>query len=109
MTQQTGNDRYAGTTPLRETQGMQRLYDAAIMEEPKQAGAQMDNQTPRDTDEVDSKRRQQAGAQSDRGFGYGAQGGEEMADAPDASERGYGGATEKREEKIEKEKRGKDD
>ncbi|WP_338241736.1 hypothetical protein [Aurantiacibacter hainanensis] len=106
MTQQTGNDRYAGTTPARETQGVQRLYDGAIMEEPKQTGAQMDDQTPRDEDD---RRREQAGAQSDRGFGYGAEGGEEMADAPDASERGYGGATEKREEKIEKEKRGKDD
>ena len=57
-------------------------------------------------DEDQAKRRQQAGEQSDHdpdrnGFGHGAQADEEMADNPEASERGYGGATQRREEKLD--------
>lgn len=106
MTQQTGNDRYAGTTPNRQTQARQAPSGGAMTGESGQSAVQMDQQTRRGQRD---ERRQQAGAQSDqglgeRGFGYGAQDGEEMEDAPDASERGYGGATEKREEKLDDEK-----
>ena len=120
MTQQTGNDRYAGTMPPREEQQAPPADAGGIMHQGKQAGMQMDQQNDRGQQ---NERREQAGQQSDRslagsnrdssdnqpgearekGFGYGAQEGEEMADAPDTSERGYGGASEKREEKIEKE------
>lgn len=57
-------------------------------------------------DEDQAKRRQQAGEQSDHDpdrkvTGNGAQDDEETADAPEASERGYGGATQAREEKLD--------
>lgn len=103
MTDQTGNERHAGVAPARETQQAQISPIGEMMDQQKQRGTQMDQQTRRDQHE---QRRAQAGAQSDqglgdRGFGYGAQDGEEMKDAPDASERGYGGGGEKREEKID--------
>lgn len=98
MNQQTGNDRYAGTRPPRENQPPQATPEAGAMAQQKQTGAQMENQTHRgDRDQ----RRQQAEQQSDKGLGYGAQDGEEMADAPDVTERGYGGASEEREEKLD--------
>lgn len=55
--------------------------------------------------EAEAKSREQAEAQSGeqsaiKGLGYGASDGEEMADAPDASERGYGGAGEERERRA---------
>ncbi|WP_120077326.1 hypothetical protein [Aurantiacibacter odishensis] len=99
MNQQTGNDRYAGTTPPRENQEPQMAPEGDAMQQQKQAGAQMENQTHRGDRE---QRRQQAEQQSDKGLGYGAQDGEEMADAPDVTERGYGGASEEREEKLDK-------
>lgn len=94
MTDQTGNDRYAGTTPPRKSQPMREVDAGETMLEPKQAGAQMEQQSRRADRE---KRREQAGEQSDRGLGYGAQDGEEMANAPDvtqgdAATRGYGDA-----------------
>lgn len=99
MNQQTGNDRYAGTTSPRENQPPQVAPEGDAMAQQKQAGAQMENQGERKDSE---QRRQQAEQQSDKGLGYGAQDGEEMADAPDATERGYGGASEEREKKLEK-------
>lgn len=147
MTDQTGNDRYAGTTPQSsqqqsqvqsqsQTQGQPKgdgptqpkaqadappaqaqapkQPDAANNVQPAQAGSsQYEINTPDKMphDEDQARRRQQAGEQSDhnpddknpdnKGFGYGAQDGEEMADAPDASERGYGGAGEAREKKLD--------
>ncbi|WP_160484308.1 hypothetical protein [Aurantiacibacter rhizosphaerae] len=98
MTDQTGNDRYAGTRPARQSQEQAPMVAGDMMEERKQAGVQMDQQPTREDQE---SRRKQAGEQSDKGFGYGAQDGEEMADAPDASERGYGGAAKEREEKLD--------
>ena len=143
MTDQTGKDRYAGTTP-QSTQQQSQSQSQAQSQGGAQGGSQADlseRQPQGDTgqgqpaaqagstnasetaqagdsqyevntpdrmphDENQARRRQQAGAQSDhepdrKGFGYGAQDGEEMADAPDASERGYGGASEEREEKLD--------
>jgi len=58
--------------------------------------------------ETERTRRQQAAGQGDdnaqQGLGYGAEDGEEMRDAPDAtdpSQRGYGGAGEQRMKKID--------
>ncbi len=142
MTDQTGKDRYAGTTPQstqqqsqsqsqKQSQGVsgggsqdlsERQPDgqagqgqptpqpgsANVSETAQAGGSQYEVNTPdrMPHDENQAKRRQQAGAQSDhqpdpKGFGYGAQDGEEMADAPDASERGYGGASEEREKKLD--------
>ncbi|RIV83910.1 hypothetical protein [Aurantiacibacter zhengii] len=89
MNQQTGNDRYSGTTPPVQNQKIQQTPAPAVMTEAKQAGAQMENQArPKDTEE----RRQQAAQQSDQGLGTGAQ---------DAEDRGYGDASKKREEKLD--------
>ena len=89
MNQQTGNDRYSGTMPPPQNQKLPEILAADAMTEPVQAGAQMDNQTqPGDSD----KRRQQAARQSDQGLGSGTQ---------DAANRGYGDASENREEKLD--------
>ena len=121
MTKQTGNDRYAGTTPQSSQQQSQSQSqklsendepsvepNTADHAETAQAGEvrhEMNAPEHMPQDEDHSARRQQASEQSDhdpirKGFGYGAQDGEEMSDAPDASERGYGGASEEREEKL---------
>lgn len=98
MNQLTDQDRYTGTAPPRETQPPPAVPAGAMMTQPKQAGSQLDNQAePEDS----QRRREQAEQQSDKGLGYGAQDGEEMADAPDVTERGYGGASREREEKLE--------
>ncbi|MFB0612201.1 hypothetical protein [Aurantiacibacter poecillastricola] len=129
MTDQTGHDRYAGTTPpQRQSQSQAPASGSVMMSQKQQQGVQLDEnekQPPKSSDqyelntpenmphdEDDDARRQQAGKQSDHredempkeGFGYGAEDGETMADAPDASERGYGGATERREEKVKDDK-----
>ena len=91
MNQQTGNDRYSGTTPPRENQQIHQTPEASVMTQAKQAGAQMDNQTPPDNSE---ERRQQAARQSDQGLGSGTK---------DAEDRGYGDASEEREEKLDDE------
>ncbi len=119
MTEQTGNDRYAGTSaPQRQSQSQPAINQHNVMGSEKQAGAQLESPQNQPRDQDDDARRQQAGAQSDKGFGYGAEDGDEMAEAPDAStdgnsqddggdapkpsDRGYGGAAEEREEKLDK-------
>lgn len=101
MNQQTGNDRYAGTTPPRENQQPQSTPQADLMTQAKQAGSQMDNQSvPSDT----QQRREQAGQQSDQGLTDGGKthaDGDEASDAPEPSQRGYGGATKEREDKLD--------
>ncbi len=131
MTDQTGNDRYAGTRPQSaqaqsQSQGQSQSQSpgqspgqspAQPAEQPGAAsspqttqadGSQYDVNTPdrMPHDEDQAKRRQQAGEQSDhdpdrKGPADGAQDDEETADAPEASERGYGGATQAREEKLD--------
>lgn len=162
MTDQTGNDRYAGTSPPPRESQPEADVRPGTMTQTQQTGTRMQSQSsgtgsagkgssdrgPGETkqsepkaseqgapmrdapakdapessdqyelntpdtmphDEDDEVRRKQAGAQSDHssddlprdGFGYGAEDGETMADAPDASERGYGGGAERRKEKVD--------
>ena len=129
MTDQTGNDRYAGTRPQSaQSQSQGQSQSQSHGQSPRQSpdqpvqqpasagspqtrqagGPQYEVNTPdrMPHDEDQAKRRQQAGEQSDhdpdrKGTGNGAQDDEETADAPEASERGYGGATQAREEKLD--------
>jgi len=70
--------------------------------------AQHRQDMPEADPEAERTRRQQAAGQGSQdtpeGFGYGAEDGEEMGDAPDASERGYGGAGERRMKKLEEDR-----
>ena len=70
--------------------------------------AQHRQDMPETDPEAERTRREQAAGQGSQdapqGLGYGAEDGEEMGDAPDATERGYGGAGERRMKKIEEDR-----
>lgn len=97
MTQQTGNDRYAGTAPPRKNQEPQQPPAGEMMLEPKQAGMQMDNQTRRANRE---QRRQQAGQQSDQGLGDSGHGYSAPDDEQGLDTGGYGDAGPMRKSKL---------
>jgi hypothetical protein len=67
--------------------------------------AQHRQDMPEADPEAERTKREQAAGQgkqeAPQGLGYGAEDGEEMGDAPDASERGYGGASERRMKKLD--------
>ena len=90
-----GNQPQAGNLPGGEARPEYDQYEVnspSAMQQPQQVGADQQR-------EQAAAQRDQSGAENDersgsgeKGLGYGAEDGEEMADAPDVTKRGYGDA-----------------
>ena len=88
----SGNQPQAGNLPGGEARPVWDQYEVnspSAMQQPQQVGAD------RQREQAEAQKEQSGAEDDERGFGYGAEDGEEMEEAPDASsqdERGYGDA-----------------
>ena len=90
-----GNQPQAGNTEGGEARPVYDQYEVnspSAMQQPQQVGAdQQREQAAAQKDQSGAENDERSGS-SEKGLGYGAEDGEEMADAPDVTKRGYGDA-----------------
>ena len=90
-----GNQPQAGNTEGGEARPVYDQYEVnapSAMQQPQQVGAdQQREQAAAQKDQSGAENDERSGS-GEKGLGYGAEDGEEMADAPDVTKRGYGDA-----------------
>ena len=90
-----GNQPQAGNTEGGEARPVYDQYEVnspSAMQQPQQVGAdQQREQAAAQKDQSGAENDERSGS-GEKGLGYGAEDGEEMADAPDVTKRGYGNA-----------------